>query len=56
MKFSVLRNEIKNDQGVLASEVVPKIQIDAVQEIQEKFLKDIYGGEFNAFGAFNKAF
>jgi hypothetical protein len=56
MKFSVLRNEIENDQSVLASGVAPKTQSDAVQEIQEKFLKDIYGGGFNAFGAFNKAF
>jgi hypothetical protein len=54
MKFSILRNEINNDRNIPPNEVESKIQNDAVQEIQERYLKNIYGGTFtswqNAFG------
>ena len=65
MKFSVLKNEISNARDIPESEFSIEISNDAVQEIQEKYLKNIYGGaggdrsalgEFNGWVAFNSAF
>lgn len=63
MIFSDLKNEISRMNGSDKNEVLTTSD-NAIEEIKEKYLKDIYGGAggdsaglgaFNAWGAWHKA-